>query len=272
MPITPSPNPLPLKGARAFPAIENEAQDLTKKADSRTPTPRAAVLRGCRDAFGLPVVAVAGGMAGFGSLARDSGLGLGAAVVASAGVYGLPGQVAFAELYASGAELFAVILAVSMGNVRFFPMAVAFMPLLRVDLRRPASLFALVQLLSVTSWAAAMRAFPDVPAPFRRHYFAAFGLVCLVAGVAGTVAGHVATGALPRPVALGLIFLNPLFIGLLLADTRATMTILALIAGAVAGPVFHLVSADWGVLAAGLVAGSAVFLFTEARSRRARRP
>ena len=182
--------------------------------------------------------------------------------MASAGVYGLPGQVAMAELHAAGAGLAAVVASVVMANGRFLPMAVAFMPLLKPGLKRPAWLFALVQVLSVNSWAAAMRAYPGFPPELRRPYFAAFGSVCLAAGLIGTAAGYLATGVLPRPATLGLIFLNPLFIGLLLADTRLRMVALALIAGAVAGPLCHLLSADWGVLIGGLIAGTAVFLAT----------
>lgn len=232
------------------------------------PGPRGAVLRGMRDAAGVPLFAVGGGMAGFGSLARDSGLDLWAALAASAGVYGLPGQIVFVELYATGADWLAVVLGAAMGNARFFPMAVSFMPLLRAGMRRPAWLFLLVQLLSTTSWAAAMRAYGDLPVALRRHYFAGFGLAALAAGLVGTAAGFFATGALPRPVSLGLIFLNPLFIGLLLIDTRLVMGIAALAAGAVAGPLFHLVSPDWGVLVAGIAAGTGVFLVTELARRR----
>ncbi len=233
-----------------------------------SPSPRGAVLRGMRDAAGVPLLAVGGGMAGFGSLARDSGLDLWAALAASAGVYGLPGQVVFVELYATGADWFAVVLGAAMGNARFFPMAVSFMPLLRVGIRRPAWLFLLVQFLSTTSWAAAMRAYGNLPAELRRHYFAGFGMLAMAAGIVGTAIGFFATGALPRPVALGLIFLNPLFIGLLLIDTRLMMAIAALAAGAVAGPLFHLVSPDWGVLVAGIAAGTGIFLVSEFLRRR----
>ncbi len=219
----------------------------------------SVVRRAFRDALAFSWLMVFASMTGFGSLARDSGFGLDFALVSTAAIWGLPGQVALVELYSGGGELAAVVMASSLANARFFPMAVAFMPLLRPGLRRPGWCFALVQLMSVNTWAAALRVMPDFAGAQRRLYFVAFSAICLSAGLLGTMIGYFATGSLSRPVTLGLIFLNPLFFALLFAGSRGRAAILAMIFGAAAGPVIHLVLPDWGVLVTGLVAGTAAF-------------
>lgn len=83
----------------------------------------------------MPFFMVLASMMGFGSLARESGLSLGVSVVSSATVWGLPGQVAFAELFAVGAPVLAIMLASSMANLRFLPMSMSMLPLFRTDQR-----------------------------------------------------------------------------------------------------------------------------------------
>ena len=206
-------------------------------------------------------------MAGFGSLARESGLGLWTGLLSTAGVWGLPGQLALAELYAAGAEAVAVVLAVSLANARFFPMAVSLMPLMSAGVRKKRWMFLVVQLLSINSWAASLRRFPQLPLELRVHYFVVFALVCMAAGLIGTALGYLALGVLPRPVSLGLIFLNPVFFAMVFASTTERVWVYALVLGAITGPLLHLVSPDWGLLATGVVAGTPAFFLYRAHER-----
>ncbi len=232
---------------------------------TREPVPQNVVRRAVLDALGMPSLVLLASMTGFGSLARESALGLEVALLATAGIWGLPGQIALAELYAAGGEIVAVVMAVSLANARFLPMAVSFMPLLQPGLARRAWLYALVQFISVNTWAAGLRACPGLPGAERRRYFAAFGAVCMTAALVGTAAGHMAAGTLPQPVTYGLVFLNPVFFALIFADARDRATVYALVIGALAGPVLHLVSPDWGLLATGLIAGTAAFWLARLR-------
>ena len=66
---------------------------------------------------------------------------------------------------------------------------------------------------------------------------------------------------LPPAVSLALVFLNPVyFLLLLLEETTRPSRLVALVAGAVLGPALHLVNPDWGLLIAGLAAGTLAFL------------
>ncbi len=232
---------------------------VSAEEDSVTHEPREVRRRALRDALGLPSLILLASMTGFGSLARESGLSLGIALGATAGVWGLPGQLAFAELYAAEAGAFAIGLAVALANARFLPMAVSFLPWVRVGLTHPSRLYAIVQLLSLNSWAAGLRAFPRMAPELRRLYFVVFASVCITSGLVGTALGYFAVGALPRPVALGLIFLNPVFFAMVFAGARGRATLLALGLGAFCGPLAHLLVPDWSLLIAGVVAGSLAF-------------
>ena len=227
---------------------------------------RALLRKALTGAAGFPSIVLFASMTGFGSLCRASDLSLGIALGATAGIWGLPGQLAMVELHAAGSEVLAVVMAVSLANARFLPMALVILPLLRLGLARTRWLFALVQMMSLNPWAATLREASRLTGRQRRLYFAAFASVCLAAALAGTAFGYLATGALPRPLTLGLIFLNPLFFALLFASLEGRATVLALILGAVVGPLLHLVSPDWGLLVTGVVAGTAAFLLSRVRS------
>ncbi len=221
-----------------------------------------------RDALGLPSLVLLTSMTGFGALARVSELGLGWAWLATAGIWGLPGQLAMVELYVTGTGLVAIAVAVGLANARFLPMAVSFMPLLANGLRRPLWLWLLVQLMSINSWVGSLRAFPTVPIALRRDYYVAFALQCLMAGLLGTGLGYMGAAALPDSVTLGLIFLNPVFFAIILAGTPQWPGRVALLAGAFIGPPLFWVSPDWGLLLTGVVGGTVAFLFTHPPSTR----
>jgi predicted branched-subunit amino acid permease len=215
--------------------------------------------RAARDALGFPSIMLLASMTGFGSLARESGLTVGMALTTTAGIWGLPGQVALAELHAAGVPVLFVILASSLANARFMPMAVSFIPLMRAGVKNFGWMFVLVQLLSINSWAAGQRSFPDIIPEMRARYYVVFALICMTAGLIGTAIGFYGVGVMSRPAALGLIFLNPLFFAVLIAGTRVKPAMIAIIVGAPLGPIFHMISPDWGLLATGIAGGTLAF-------------
>jgi predicted branched-subunit amino acid permease len=68
----------------------------------------------------------------------------------------------------------------------------------------------------------------------------------------------------PPTVGLALMFLNPVyFLLLMLDDLKQASRVAALVCGALAGPAFHWVSPEWGLLLTGLVGGTLAFLIVE---------
>ncbi|MSO92659.1 MAG: branched-chain amino acid ABC transporter permease [Rhodospirillales bacterium] len=227
-----------------------------------------AFRHGLRDALGLPALVLLASMTGFGSLARESGFTALIAVLSSAAVWALPGQVVMAELYAAGAPLLAIAVAVAGANARFLPMTVALIPQFQQARTSWRWRYLLAQMISVNTWALAMRRGPSLPPEQRAPYFSGVSLVCMGSGVIGTACGFVLAGALPRVVTLGLVFLNPVYFALLFAGVRHRAGVLALLIGAALGPTIHLAWPRWGLPMTGLLAGTIAVLLDRAWEKR----
>jgi predicted branched-subunit amino acid permease len=230
---------------------------------------RAALVAGARDALAAPALVLFAGMTGFGALGHDSGLGLWVTAASSFFIYALPGQVVFVEMVAVGASGVAVFLAVSFTATRFLPMTLTLMPQLPAS-GRGGALYALVHMVSMTSWAVMMKEFRRMEPERRLDYFAGFGLVCWGVAVPGTVLGYLLAGRVPSAVTAGLVFLNPLFFLLLFAEVRSRASRLALLAGGVSGPIVHAWAPGWSIVICGLAGGTAAFLIDKALYRHGR--
>lgn len=223
----------------------------------RGPWVRAAL----REAFGVPGLVLGASFLGFGSLVRESGLSLWQGLASSLGMWALPGQVAFVELYAAGASAFAIVLAVALTNARLMPMTVVLQPRLRTPGVAAWRYYVAAHFVAVTSWANSMQRLPEVPERHRMAWFAAFAGGLFLGSFAATAAGYALAGLVPKPVTLALVFLNPVYFMLIfITDLKHRAKALALVTGAVLGPLLHQVDADWGLLATGLIAGTAAFL------------
>ncbi len=207
-------------------------------------------------------------MTGFGSLVHESDLPLLMAIAATVGIWGLPGQLALVEMHVAGVSSFLVILGVSLANARFLPMVVSFLPVMNVEGSRSRWNFALVQMLSINSWAAGLKRFPEIAPNVRRRYYVVFAAICMSAGILGTVVGYLGVGLMPRPIAMGLLFMNPLFFAVLLVGVQSRTSMIALIVGAPLGVMFHLVASDLDLLLTGVVGGTLAFCLNKRLSRR----
>ena len=99
-----------------------------------------------------------------------------------------------------------------------------------------------------------------MPSVERISYFIGFSLNCIVVGAIFGALGYYAAASIPPAVQLGLIFLTPIhFFVLLAGEVRERMGALALACGAIAGPLFHLVTPEWSVVVAGVVGGTLAF-------------
>ena len=220
---------------------------------------RGPVVRGLIDATGMPALVLFASMVGYGSMARESGLTLWTSVASTGLVWGLPGQIAMVELYALGAPLIAVVVAVSAANARFLPMVLSIMPLLSEGRKRRGRLYLFAQFLSLNPWAAMMREGPRMNPADRGAYYMAFAGVCISSALVGTAAGFLLAGELPRNVTLSLVFLNPVFFTLVFVDARGRGPVLAVLFGVFAGPALHTVSPGWGLIFTGAAAGGLAY-------------
>jgi predicted branched-subunit amino acid permease len=222
-------------------------------------------------ALGTPALVLGSSYVGFGAFAREAGLGLLQSMGSTVTGWALPGQIALVEIFALGGSLIAAAIAVGLANARLLPMVVVLLPILRQGDagRKPRFIhYVAAHFIAFTGWANAMQRCPDMPPPQRLPYYFGFTLVLWLTTIAATGLGFFLVGVLPLAVTLGLVFLNPLYFMLLfIGDLARKDRGVALIIGAITGPILHHVSPDWGLLVTGVVGGSIAFMIVE-RGRR----
>lgn len=230
-------------------------------------SPGRARLGGMRAAIGAPALVLGASYVGFGAFVHQSGFTLFQGLASTIAGWALPGQIALIEIFAAGGSILAAAIAVGLANARLLPMVVTLLPILRQGdgSAKPRFIHYLsAHFIALTGWAVAMQRAPDMPPDQRLPFFLGFTSVIWSATVFATALGFFLVGILPPPVTLGLVFLNPLYFMLLFtADLMRKERGLALILGAVLGPVFHLISPDWGLLATGLIGGTLAYLIIQ---------
>lgn len=200
-------------------------------------------------------------MLGFGALAFESGLDVFLAIACTAGIWALPGQLVLIEMNIAGAPGALTVLAVMLTAARFLPMTISLMPVVRDPSNPRIGVYAAAQFLAMTSWAWTMRRAIEVPREARLAYFTGFAGTCWAVSIAATAAGYYLAGSFPPLVRMGFVFLNPVyFVVLLIGDSRGMLALSALVCGAIAGPLVHLLNPQWSVLLGGIAGGTAAYL------------
>jgi predicted branched-subunit amino acid permease len=223
-----------------------------------------------REAVGAPLLVLFASYVGFGSLVRESRMSLPAGLLSTIATWALPGQIVSVELYAAGASLATIFIAVALTNARMMPMTMTLLPLVRLKGRARWRLLAASHLIAVTGWAVAMMRCPDMPPAQRLSYFVGFAATLLCGSMIGTAVGFLASGAVPAGLSLGLVFVNPVYFMLLfLGDLRDRARVLALVFGAGLAPVAHTFAPTWGLLITGVVAGGLAFTLARGTRHRA---
>ncbi|UCE30669.1 MAG: AzlC family ABC transporter permease [Burkholderiales bacterium] len=231
-------------------------------------TPSVGFRLGAREALGTPAAVLAAGFVGYGALAADGDFPVWLTLVSTMAIWALPGQLIMLEMTGSAAPALAILVAVSVSAVRFLPMTVSLMPVLRTGQRSGAPEFLAAHLLSMTGWVAAMRRTPELVEPARLPYFLGFALALWCGSIVATGLGYLVADALPPLSKAGFVFLSPVyFLLMLVSDARNRMMVLSLGLGAALGPLIYLASPQWSVVAAGLVGGTIAFLVHRAAGR-----
>lgn len=213
--------------------------------------------RGMRRGAGVPLIVLSASFVGFGALVRESGLALIHGLLSTMTGWALPGQVAMVELYAVGAPLAVMALAVWLTNARLMPMTVTLMPYWNEAGTARWKCLIAAHWIAVTGWAEAMRSFPAMPPAGRYPFFVGMSLVLWTSCIFATALGYYISGLVPFHITLGLVFLNPIYFMLVFASDIANRgRTLALVFGALAGPSVYLVIPEWSLLIAGLAAGT----------------
>jgi predicted branched-subunit amino acid permease len=228
-------------------------------------------LAGMRDALSFPAWMVGFGLVGIGSLARDVGYPVDVAVLSTILVWAGPSQVLFFASIAAGAAWSAIAIAIAFASLRFLPMTVAILPLLRKPGQTIWTQLLLAHYVAVTGWAEGLRRLPAVPPAQRVAYFVGFCQTCMTVSAIGTFAGYYLLDALPVPLAAGLLCLTPIFfLTSLVAGSRDLRDGLAIALGLAFAPVAdRFIGGGFDLIACGLLGGTIAFLVGRRRARRA---
>jgi len=232
-----------------------------------------ALVVGARRAVGVPSIVLGGSFLGFGALVHQVGLSVWHALFSTATGWALPGQIALMELYAVGASVLLIALAVGLTNARLLPMTVTLIPLLRAPGVPRWQYYLISHFIAVTGWVGAMRDCPAMVAAQRLPYYAGYAGLLWGISLLATWAGFALAGSVPAYVTLGLVFINPIYFMLVIGtDARTRTRLLAAVLGAVGGPILYLLVPDWSLLLAGVIAGSLGYLIGSRGGRRGGAP
>ena len=215
------------------------------------------------DALRAPCYALCITMAGFSTIARESGFDFMMALLTSLGVWGMPGQVAFASLYSSGASLFVIFVAVSLANMRMLLMVISAADMMQLkshDLPVWKRVF-WMQFLAITAWAHLGFAQQKYPSHLLLPYYQGFSITIFTFGILGTVMGFFLTDLLPPEVLRVVIFVTPIYILLLIMNARQKANRLAVVFGGGLSPLFFPFFGEWAILLAGLIGGTLASLY-----------
>jgi predicted branched-subunit amino acid permease len=222
----------------------------------------SSFVAGVGRAAGLPSLVLMASLIGVGGLTRDIGYPMFAGVLSTILIWAGPAQVLLFGSIAAGASMPAIAIAVSLSSIRFFPMVVSIVPLLRAPDVGICKLLLGAHFVAVTSWTEGRRLLPGLPVTERFPFFIGFASMVMAAASFATGVGYYLIGALPAALAAALLFTTPMFFTLsLVAGSRTPADWAALILGFSLAPLStFVVGQDFDLLVVGLIGGSAAYV------------
>ena len=221
-------------------------------------------------------MALAASMLAVGGLAHDVGFPLFATLLSTIFIWAAPAQVILFGLVATGASAVVIAIAISFSSVRFLPMCISILPLVRRPGTGTLTMIFAAHLVAVTNWVEGMRRLPPLPAEGRLPFFFGFGVVVMACATLATGVGFFLASRLPPLAAAALLFVSPVyFISALTRAVRIPADAIAILLGFVLTPFgLWLLPTGFDLIAVGLTAGTIAYWIgrRQARSRLARKP
>ena len=213
---------------------------------------------GIRDASSVPGFALFFTMLGFSALAKEGGLNFWMVTTTTLGVWGMPGQVALVSLYSTGAPLIVIFAAVALANMRMMLMVITGAGILRFDLHKIEfwRKLLLVQLMAITSWAQIGYVKDKYKKESLIFYYIGFSLTIYIFGILGTVIGYFVDIIASSNVLKVIMFMTPLYILLLVINSKDILNRTAVFFGAITVPIIYPVFGNWSILIGGVGGGS----------------
>ena len=220
---------------------------------------RDIVIKGAKDAFGVPAAILFAGRLGFGAMGQANGLDIWLTSATSFFMFALPGQVVLVEMLVLSASGVTIAVAVTLTATRFFTMCLTLFPQFP-EKQRSSFYYLVVHLVAMTAWAVSMRDFSKMKPEERLSYFTGFAFVCWAVSTPATVLGYLVAGQVPSYINLGLVFINPLFFLLTFTEVKPRANRMAILLGGPIGLLSYLWFPDYSLLIAGLFGGTVAYM------------
>ena len=201
---------------------------------------------------------------GFSIIAKEAGFNFWMVMLTTATVWGMPGQVAFAGLYAVGASLFLIFIAVTLANMRMMLMVISGANILNIK-KYKLSLFRQViifHLMAITSWAQIGHMKDKLIDDDLIKYYAGFSVSIFMFGMTGTLIGFYIGDIISNEILRISIFITPLYILLLVVNSKETFNKISVYLGGLLVIIFYPIAGTWSILISGIFGGSIALLLT----------
>ena len=209
-----------------------------------------------------PAIPLAACFVALGALLKDAGFNLQQSAASSLFTYALPGQLVMAESLLVGASLINIFLAVWLVNFRLYPMTVSLFPLLKHKSQPKWKYYLSCHFLAVTSWLIAKDTYKKIDIKHRIDFWIGIGIGTWTTAVITTILGYLAADYLNKEVMIGLAIVNPIyFFCMMIGAMNNLKMIISVVGGVFLGPIFFIISAEWAILYAGLIAGTVAYIF-----------
>ncbi|MSP45669.1 MAG: branched-chain amino acid ABC transporter permease [Xanthobacteraceae bacterium] len=209
---------------------------------------------------------------GFGAMCHDYGLSVGWAMLSTVLQWAGPAQVILVTGLGPGTALIETAVAVSLSSVRFLPIVVALIPLVRRENARPWHLMLPVHFMAVSVWVEAMRHAPNMPREQRIPFCNGVGLALLSLGTIFTAVGYYMQAVLPALFGAAAMFITPIsFLTSTARNARLLLEKAALALGLTIGPMLAYSQVQFDLLWTGVIGGTLAYgLHRVHRSRSAK--
>lgn len=205
---------------------------------------------------------------GIGALVHDAHLSLAWAIISTIFVWAGPAQIILSSTLTSSASLLQAALAVTVSAIRLFPMVVSILPLMRTPQTKRRHFILVALLTTVTLWVECFQFLPHVPRERRIAFVHGLGSGLVMAGVTGTILGHVLAASLSPLLAGAILLLTPLaFLLSTAGNCRELSDALALVLGLALFPLAAMLNTGVDILFSGVAAGTIAYGFRWWRSR-----
>jgi predicted branched-subunit amino acid permease len=224
-------------------------------------SPMSAFFAGLRASYmSVFVFVLVGTYVGMAALAQEYGFSLGWLMASTVLVWAGPSQVILISALGTGATLVETAIAVGLSCVRFLPMVVALLPLMRGPRTRTRDLLLPAHFTAASMWVESFRLLPGVPPERRVIYCNGLGVGFMSCALLGCIIGYFLTASLPPLLTAAMLFLTPM--SFLISTARNARTLAdrsALALGLIILPL--LVYADVGLdlMWTGIIAGTAAY-------------